>query len=108
AQGARKAEIVDLDRRGPAREHVHAMLAEIAVEIDQNVDLRLADFCGRLNIVEVSNVDPGVKGPFESCGHGAWIGAAIVDGDDLKALPVVALIQARHQDGGGLVAEFSG
>ena len=49
-QGHRKTEIVHLDRRGPVREQPRSMLAEITVEINQNIDLLFANggTCGRV------------------------------------------------------------
>ena len=86
ADCAGKAQVIDLHRRGPLREHAHAMFAEPAIEVDQNVDAGGADFFGRFGIAQRADVDPMVKSLFQPCAHGAVVGAAIVDGRDFEAV----------------------
>ncbi len=84
------------------------MFAEPAIEIDQNVDLRVADFGGRLRIVSGPISIQRSKACFSRALMALCIGAAIVDGDEFEARPVMAFVQSRHQDGGCLFAEFAG
>ena len=50
AQRAGKTKIINLDGRGPLGEYTHPLLAEIAIEIDQDVDLLLEDQFARLPV----------------------------------------------------------
>ena len=61
AERAGKAEVVDLHRGGPPREHALPAATEVAVQVDQDVDLAPADRAAASRIGQPADVDDLVE-----------------------------------------------
>ena len=106
-QRAREAEVVDLNGRGTPREHALAAEAVVAVQVDQHVDLPCAHRRGGGRVVQRGDRHDCVEGGDDAPAQFAAVVVAVVEGDELEALPVVCLPDAGHQQRRGVSAELA-
>src|SRR5262249_33651637 len=106
--GPGKAEIVDLDRARPLGECACAFKAEIAIEVDQDVDTGLFDQPRNVEIRFLPNDVEAVEGGHEPLAHVATVVGPGGKGMDFEAGPVVAFEQLRGEVSRGFLAEFAG
>ena len=83
-------------------------LPEITVEIDQNVDVLVMNSLHRFTVGELGNGDEFVECRFQSPAQGTVVAPAIVECHKLETAFVMPLIKSGGQEGGCLLAKFSG
>src|ERR1019366_4648316 len=106
AQRAGKTQIIDLNGGGAQGEEIHPHLAEIAVDIDQNVDVVGDDGGGGIVVGQGSDGNEFVETSHHTLAHGAAVIVTIVESEHFETRAVVALEQAGHQIHSGLGAKF--
>jgi len=106
-QRAGKPQVAHLDRGRPPRQHVHAVLAVVAVEVDQDVDAETGDAVrGRVGAQRADRHDLVERG-LQAGTLAALVGPAVVQSDEAEPLAVVLLVGAAHQQRGGVAAELA-
>ncbi len=105
AGGGRVAEIAGLHRRGPVGHQLHAAVARMALEVDQDVDAVVANALGHGAVAGLAHIDEVLAGGAHAAADVGVVVAAVRVQEGLEAARVAALQQFRHQHRGGVVIE---
>ena len=84
-----KAEVVDLDRGGPLCKHPGTRLAEITIQIDENVYLIFINGRGGRWIAELAYIDNPMQRSLVAPAHIALIVPSVVEAIDFKSGAIV-------------------
>src|ERR1700723_1331258 len=97
AQRPRKPEIVHLNRGRSLRKHLCSVLAEIAIQIDQNVDLIVANGSDCRCIVKLADVDNSVDRGIDAFPNLAAIVRSVINAVDLKSRIIVEFQSTNNE-----------
>jgi hypothetical protein len=92
-------------RRRLPGQHAHAVVACIALQVDQQVAAVGVDAGGNVAVAQPAQVDEVFTGLLDAPAHGAAVGLAVRVQRHLEAAAVVVLEHLGHQDAGGVFVE---
>ena len=105
-RGGAEALEIDHERRRPIGKHRAAVAGGEARQVDDDVDLLLADQPRHLEVHHGAHVGEAIEDMFQTRTHGASVACTIGNGVDLEAPPIVPFDQPGEHVGDRVFAKI--